>query len=163
MILRLFAILTLSVALYGCSPYHYTKRAKKSYERALKHVPEFRINEKDTVYYRDTVRIKDVHGRDSLIYITNTVTVPCPEPDFSKVKTRWIVRQENKTERRRQKEKTKRTKSNNKTEVKTNKRDNKTARVQSRQENKRPSLWLLLIGVVIGYLIRWGLQKKFGV
>ena len=161
--INLFAILTLSVALYGCSPYHYTKRANKSYEKALKHVPEFRINAKDSVFSRYTLIIQGADGRDSIIYITTEVIVPCPEPDFSKVKTRWIVRQENRTERRREKEQTKRTKSNNKHETKQNKQDNKTARVQSRQENKRPSLWLLLIGVVIGYLIRWGLQKKFGV
>ena len=156
MILRLFAILTLSVALYGCSPYHYTKRAKKSYEKALKHVPEFRINAKDSVISVDTLIIKGADGRDSIVYITNTVVVPCPEPDFSKVKTRWIVRQENRTERRKEKEETKRTKSDNKTEVKTNKQDNRTAR----KEARRPWLWLVLIGAVIGFFIGWELRKR---
>lgn len=131
----LFSILTCLSALLSCSAHKHLLKAKKHIQKAISKDPTIVINEPDTLIIETFDTIRGIDGRDSLIYVTQRIEIPCPELDFSQVKTNSQYRQDKKTERVivRQKEHTNRT--------------------QFRQENKKSWWWLwFLFGYGSGVL-----------
>lgn len=101
----------------------------------------------DTIYVKktDTLTIKGVDGKDSLIYITTTVPCNCPE---ATVKTRWSVRFDNKRFKDSLKIISEMYSDSLDAVVKNNKIDSKVEKVVSRQENKKQPWWITFLSVM---------------
>ena len=151
------------VTLSSCSAYYHVKQSKKHAQKAVKIDPSISIggetvtintvtHKTDTLIEIDTVDnyiIKTVTIRDT-VFLTEFKTVH-KEYDFSKVKSKVQVRQEERTNRTEARQETKKVKSNDKKEVKIVKSKN------------RVLLWVLLallFGVVIGWILREQVSKE---
>jgi hypothetical protein len=101
----------------------------------------------DTIYVKktDTLTIKGVDGKDSLIYITTTVPCNCPE---ATVKTRWSVRFDNKRFKDSLKIISGMYSDSLDVVVKNNKIDSKVEKVIARQENKKQPWWITFLSVM---------------
>ena len=101
----------------------------------------------DTVYVNktDTLTIKGVDGKDSLIYITTTVPCNCPK---ATVKTRWSVRFDNKRFKDSLKIISGMYSDSLDAVIKNNKIDSKVEKVVSRQENKKQPWWITFLSVM---------------
>ena len=101
----------------------------------------------DTIYVKktDTLTIKGVDGKDSLIYITTTVPCNCPEVT---VKTRWSVRFDNKRFKDSLKIISGMYSDSLDAVIKNNKIDSKVEKVISKQENKQLPWWITFLSVM---------------
>ena len=101
----------------------------------------------DTIYVKktDTLTIKGVDGKDSLIYITTNVPCNCPE---ATVKTRWSVRFDNKRFKDSLKIISGMYSDSLDAVIKNNKIDSKVEKVASRQENKKQPWWITFLSVM---------------
>jgi len=105
----------------------------------------------DTIYVKktDTLTIKGVDGKDSLIYITTTVPCNCPE---ATVKTRWSVRFDNKRFKDSLKIVSGMYSDSLKAAIKNNKIDSKeeekTNRTKIKEENRNYPWWMVFLSVM---------------
>ena len=105
----------------------------------------------DTIYVKktDTLTIKGVDGKDSLIYITTTVPCNCPEVT---VKTRWSVRFDNKRFKDSLKIVSGMYSDSLKAAIKNNKIDSKeeekTNRTKIKEENRNYPWWMVFLSVM---------------
>jgi late competence protein required for DNA uptake (superfamily II DNA/RNA helicase) len=101
----------------------------------------------DTIYVKktDTLTIKGVDGKDSLIYITTTVPCNCPK---ATVKTRWSVRFDNKRFKDSLKIISGMYSDSLDAVIKNNKIDSKVEKVISKQENKKQPWWITFLSVM---------------
>ena len=140
--------------------YQHVRKAEKHIARAVALDPSIKTNETDTLTLieYDTIRGKD--GRDSIIYETITITPPCPEYDFSEVRSKSEAKQEEKTKRKEIKE-------GGKTYRKKIKEEGRTKRTETRHDTKREriksrSLWWLwlLLGALLGAAVTREFYKR---
>jgi hypothetical protein len=101
----------------------------------------------DTIYVKktDTLTIKGVDGKDSLIYITTTVPCNCPK---ATVETRWKIRFDNRRFTDSMKIISGMYSDSLKTAVRNNRIDSKVEKVISRQENKKQPWWITFLSVM---------------
>jgi hypothetical protein len=140
--------------LTSCSPeYHFNKFKDKGGKITC-----------DTVYVSktDTLKIKGINGKDSIIYITTTTPCNCPEVT---IQTRWQTKFDNKRfkdslkvisrmYRDSLKYATKQNKVNQRFATKQHKQNKKVEKTKLRQENKKfPWLWFFIaISLVFTFL-----------
>ena len=101
----------------------------------------------DTIYVKktDTLTVKGVDGKDSLIYITTTVPCNCPE---ATVETRWKIRFDNRRFTDSMKIISGMYSDSLKTAVRNNRIDSREEKVISRQENKKQPWWITFLSVM---------------
>lgn len=89
----LFAVLSVSVALYSCKAQYHINKAEKHREKALKKGAVF-TTKKDTLYLTDT--LTRIELRNDTVFVTNTVTKIITEEG----EIRFITRSDKRKERR---------------------------------------------------------------
>lgn len=89
----LYAILSVSLALYSCKAQYHINKAEKHREKALKKGATFTSNT-DTLYLTDT--LTTIEQRNDTVFITNTVTKIITEEG----EIRFITRSDKRKERR---------------------------------------------------------------
>lgn len=105
----------------------------------------------DTTYVSttDTVYVKGVDGKDSLVYIVKNTPTICPE---ATIETRWMVRFDNKRFKDSLKIMSSMYSDSLKTVVKNNKIDSKqegkTIRTQIKEENRNYPWWIVFLSVM---------------
>jgi len=101
----------------------------------------------DTTYINttDTLTIKGVDGKDSLIYIVKNIPTICPQ---ATVETRWAVRFDNKRFKDSLKIVSNMYADSLKAAIKNNKIDAKTNRVQIKEENRNYPWWMVFLSVM---------------
>lgn len=135
---RIIFLLLASILLHSChnAKYHLDKFYAKG-----------GVITCDTTYVNttDTVYVKGVDGKDSLVYIVKNTPAICPK---ATVETRWMVRFDNKRFKDSLKIVSNMYADSLKSAVKNNKIDAKTSRVQIKEENKNYPWWMIFLSVM---------------
>jgi len=101
----------------------------------------------DTTYVNttDTLHVKGVDGKDSLVYIVKNTPAICPK---ATIETRWMVRFDNKRFNDSLKIVSNMYSDSLKSAIKNNKIDAKTNRVQIKEENRSYPWWMVFLSVM---------------
>jgi len=101
----------------------------------------------DTTYVNttDTLYVKGVDGKDSLVYIVKNTPAICPK---ATIETRWMVRFDNKRFNDSLKIVSNMYSDSLKSAIKNNKIDAKTNRVQIKEENRSYPWWMVFLSVM---------------
>ena len=135
---RIIFLLLASVLLYSChnAKYHLDKFYNKG-----------GVITCDTTYVNttDTIYVKGVDGKDSLVYIVKNTPAICPK---ATVETRWMVRFDNKRFKDSLNIMADMYSDSLKAVVKDNKIKAKTSRVQIKEENRSYPWWMVFLSVM---------------